>query len=185
MDPEQTLSEKIHNSRIVILNGEVNSQSAAQIIFEMLSLEKENPNSDIFFYINSPGGSVPDGLAIYDTMQYIKPDVVTVCFGTAASMGSFLLSSGTKGKRAALPHSQILIHQPMVGLNGVQQQTDITILSKHMERTRVTLEKIMARNMNKSVEQIHTDTERDFYMTAEEALDYGLIDKILYPEHQD
>lgn len=181
MSEQQSLAEKIYKSRIIVLNGQVNSESAANVIFQLLNMEKEDPNKDIFLYINSPGGSVTDGLAIYDTMQYIKPDVATVCFGMAASMGSFLLSSGTKGKRYALPHSNILIHQPLIGLQGTQQQTDIGILSRQMDKTRVVLEKILAKNTGQTLEKIHKDTDRDLYMTAEEALAYGLIDEILWP----
>ncbi len=176
--------EKIYESRIVVLNGVVDENSSARIIFELLNLEKEDPDKDIYLYINSPGGSVPNGLAIYDTMNYIKPDVATVCFGVAASMGSFLLSSGKKGKRAALPNSLILIHQPLAGMGGAQQQTDIKILADQIEKTRVKLEQMLAENTGQTIEQINKDTERDYYMTAEEALEYGLIDIILYPEEK-
>lgn len=182
MDEKTTLAEKIYKSRIIILNGEINANSAANVIFQLLNMEKEDPEKDIFLYINSPGGSVSDGLAIYDTMQYIKPDVATVCFGMAASMGSFLLSSGKKGKRYSLPHSNILIHQPMVGLQGVQQQTDVGILARQMDKTRVLLEKILAKNTGQTLEKINRDTERDNYLSAEEALEYGIIDEVLWPD---
>lgn len=181
MEAKKSLADKIYESRIIVLNGEVNAESAANVIFQLLNMAKENPNKDIFLYINSPGGSVSDGLAIYDTMRYIKPDVATVCYGLAASMGSFLLSSGQKGKRYALPHANILIHQPLVGLRGTQQQTDIGILAKQMDKTRALLEKILAENTGKPLETINKDTERDNYMSAEEALTYGLIDEILWP----
>lgn len=181
MSEKKSLGQKIYESRIIILNGEVNSESAAEIIFQLLSLEKEDPNKDILLYINSPGGSVTDGLAIYDTMNFVKPDVATVCFGMAASMGSFLLSSGAKGKRYALPHSDILIHQPLVGLQGYQQQTEIDILSVHLNKTRVLLEEILAKNTGQPIDKIHKDTERNYYMSAEEALEYGLIDAVLWP----
>lgn len=181
MKESKSLSEKIYENRIIVINGEINSETAVNVIFQLLNLEKEDPDSDIFLYINSPGGSVPDGLAIYDTMNYIKPDVATVCFGTAASMGSFLLSSGAKGKRSALPNSNILIHQPLIGLNGVQQQTDIEIIAKNMARTREKLEYILSKNTDKPLDVIHRDLERDYYMTAQEALEYGLIDQILEP----
>lgn len=181
MPEDKTLSQKIYESRIIVLNGEVNNESAAQVIFQLLNMEKEDPTKDIYLYINSPGGSVTDGLAIYDTMNYIRCDVATVCFGMAASMGAFLLCCGTKGKRMALPNSNILIHQPLVGLGGMQQQTDIAILAKNMLRTRDKLEVIFSEKTGKTVAQIHTDIERDNYMSADEALAYGLIDKILLP----
>ncbi len=178
------LVENMRQSRIVLINGTIDRNVAAQTIFELLHLEKEDPNKDIYLYINSPGGSINDGLAIYDTMNFIKPDVITVCFGMAASMGSFLLSSGKKGKRAALPNSLILIHQPLMGMEGFQQQTDIKIVADHIEKTRIKLEKILAENTGQTIEQINKDTERDNYMTAEEALEYGLIDIILYPKNK-
>lgn len=179
MSENKTLAQKIYDSRVIVLNGEVNNESATQVIFQMLSMEKENPREDIYLYINSPGGSVTDGLAIYDTMNYLQCDVATVCYGMAASMGAFLLACGTKGKRMALPNSSILIHQPLVGLGGMQQQTDIAIIAKNMLRTREKLEKIFADQTGQPIEKIHDDIERDNYLSAEEALQYGLIDKIL------
>lgn len=181
MPDEKSLSQKIYESRIIVLNGEVNNESAAQVIFQLLSMEKEDPTKDIYLYINSPGGSVTDGLAIYDTMNYVRCDVATVCFGMAASMGAFLLTCGAKGKRMALPNANVLIHQPLIGLGGMQQQTDIEIIAKNMLKTREKLERIFSEKTGKSVEQIHRDIERDNYMSADEALAYGLIDKLLLP----
>lgn len=181
MAEEKSLSQKIYESRIIVLNGEVNHESAAQVIFQLLSMEKEDPTKDIYLYINSPGGSVTDGLAIYDTMNYVRCDVATVCFGMAASMGAFLLACGTKGKRMSLPNANILIHQPLIGLGGMQQQTDIAIIAKNMLKTREKLEHIFSEKTGKSIEQIHQDIERDNYMSADEALAYGLIDKLLLP----
>jgi ATP-dependent Clp protease protease subunit len=181
MSESKSLADKIYENRIIVINGEINSETAANVIFQLLNMEKEDSSKDIYLYINSPGGSVNDGLAIYDTMNYVKPDVATVCFGTAASMGSFLLSSGAKGKRSALPNSNILIHQPLIGLNGIQQQTDIEIIAKNLAKTRAKLESILAKNTNKTIEVIHKDSERDYYMSAEDALEYGLIDHILSP----
>ena len=143
----------------------------------MLFLEAENPEKDIYLYINSPGGVVTSGMAIYDTMNYIKPDVVTICMGQAASMGAFLLSSGAKGKRFALPHARIMIHQPLGGAQG--QATDIEIHAKEILRMKKELNKILAENTGQSIRKIEKDTERDFFMSAEEALKYGLIDKVL------
>ncbi len=163
--------------RIVFLNGEVTDDSASVIIAQLLFLESQDPDKDINFYINSPGGSVTAGLAIYDTMNYIKCDVSTICVGLAASMGSFLLSSGAKGKRLALPNSEILIHQPLGGTQG--QASDIKIYSDFIIKTRKKLNTILSENTGKSIEIIEKDTERDNYMEAQEALEYGLIDKVI------
>lgn len=163
--------------RIVFLNGEVNDESAAAIVAQLLFLESQDPDKDISFYINSPGGSVTAGLAIYDTMNYIKCDVSTICIGLAASMGAFLLSSGTKGKRISLPHSEIMIHQPLGGTQG--QATDIKIYTENILKIKKTLNTVLSENTGKPLEVIELDTERDNYMTADEALEYGLIDKVI------
>jgi len=163
--------------RIVFLNGEVNDYSASSIIAQLLFLESQDRDKDINFYINSPGGSVTAGLAIYDTMNYIKCDVSTICIGLAASMGAFLLSSGTKGKRISLPNSEILIHQPLGGMQG--QASDIKIYTENILKMRTRLNRILAENTGKPLDQIQLDTERDNYMDANEALEYGLIDKII------
>ncbi|MBR2847366.1 MAG: ATP-dependent Clp endopeptidase proteolytic subunit ClpP [Clostridia bacterium] len=163
--------------RIVFLNGEVNDYSASSIIAQLLFLESQDRDKDINFYINSPGGSVTAGLAIYDTMNYIKCDVSTICIGLAASMGAFLLSSGTKGKRISLPNSEILIHQPLGGTQG--QASDIKIYTENILKMRTRLNTILAENTGKPLDQIQLDTERDNYMDANEALEYGLIDKII------
>ena len=168
---------RLLNDRIIMLNGEVNDASASVVIAQMLYLEGQDPDKDINFYINSPGGSVSAGMAIYDTMQYIKCDVSTICMGMAASMGAFLLSAGAKGKRLALPNSEIMIHQPLGGAKG--QATDIEIQAKQILRIKATLNEILAANTGKPLEVIERDTDRDNYMTAQEALDYGIIDKIL------
>ena len=168
---------RLLNDRIIMLNEEVNNTTASIVIAQMLYLEGQDPDKDINFYINSPGGSVTAGMAIYDTMQYIKCDVSTICMGMAASMGAFLLSAGTKGKRYALPNSEIMIHQPLGGTQG--QATEILIHAKHIEKTRENLNKILAENTGKSLEEIARDTERDNFMSAEEACDYGLIDKVI------
>ncbi len=168
---------RLLNDRIIMLNDEVNNTTASIVIAQMLYLEGQDPDKDINFYINSPGGSVTAGMAIYDTMQYIKCDVSTICMGMAASMGAFLLSSGAKGKRLALPNSEIMIHQPLGGTQG--QATEILIHAKHIERTRANLNKILAENTGKSLEEIARDTERDNFMTAAEAQEYGLIDKVI------
>ena len=171
---------RLLNDRIIVLSDEVNSTTASLVVAQLLFLEGQDKDKDISLYINSPGGSVTDGMAIYDTMQYIKCDVSTICMGMAASMGAFLLSSGAKGKRFCLPNSEVMIHQPLIsgGLSG--QQTDITIHAKYLEKTRETLEKIMAENCGKSYEQLHKDCERDNFLSAEEACAYGLVDKVLY-----
>jgi len=168
---------RLLKDRIVMLQGEINDHVASIIVAQLLFLEAENPEKDIYLYINSPGGVVTSGFAIYDTMNYIKPDVVTICMGQAASMGAFLLSSGAKGKRFALPHARIMIHQPLGGAQG--QATDIEIHAKEILRMKKELNKILAENTGQSVRKIEKDTERDFFMSAEEALKYGLIDKVL------
>ncbi|MDO4608801.1 MAG: ATP-dependent Clp endopeptidase proteolytic subunit ClpP [Clostridia bacterium] len=168
---------RLLNDRIIMLNGQVDDASASIIIAQLLYLEGQDPDKDINFYINSPGGSVSAGLAIYDTMQYIKCDVSTICMGMAASMGAFLLSSGAKGKRFALPNSEIMIHQPLGGAQG--QATDIIIHANHIKRTRANLNKILSENTGKPIEIIEQDTERDNFMSADEAADYGLIDKVI------
>ena len=168
---------RLLKDRIIMLQGEINDHVASIIVAQMLFLEAENPDKDIYLYINSPGGVVTSGFAIYDTMNYIKPDVVTICMGQAASMGAFLLSSGAKNKRFALPHARIMIHQPMGGAQG--QATDIEIHAKEILRMKKELNKILAKNTGQNIRKIEKDTERDFFMSAEEALKYGLIDKIL------
>ncbi len=168
---------RLARDRIIFLGEEVNDQIANEIIAIMLYLDSEDPGKDIFLYINSPGGVVTSGLAIYDTMQHIKSDVVTICLGLAASMGSFLLAGGTKGKRLALPHSRIMIHQPSGGTRG--QATDIEIEAKEIIRIRHQLNGIYAANTGKELEKIEKDMDRDFFMSAEEAREYGLIDKVI------
>jgi ATP-dependent Clp protease protease subunit len=165
------------HDRVIFLSDEVNDGTASLVVAQMLFLEAEDPDKDISLYINSPGGSVTAGMAIYDTMNFIKCDVSTICIGMAASMGAFLLSSGAKGKRIALPNSEIMIHQPLGGARG--QASDIKIQADLILRTRDNLNRILAENTGKSVEEIARDTERDNFMTAPEALSYGLIDKIL------
>ncbi len=169
---------RLLNDRIIMLSEEVNDTTASLIVAQLLYLEAQDPDKDIQFYINSPGGSVTAGLAIYDTMQYIKADVSTICVGMAASMGAFLLAAGTKGKRIALPNAEIMIHQPSGGSRG--QASDIKIQADQILRIRETLNRILAENTGKSVEQIALDTERDHFLTAEEAREYGLIDKVIY-----
>ena len=169
---------RLLNDRIIILSEEVNSTTASLIVAQMLYLEAQDPDKDIQFYINSPGGSVTDGMAIYDTMQYIKCDVSTICVGMAASMGAFLLSSGTKGKRIALPNAEIMIHQPLGGTQG--QATDMQIQVERMLKIKQRLNEILAENTGKPYEQVCADTERDNFMTAEQAQAYGLIDKVIY-----
>ena len=168
---------RLLNDRVIFLSDEVNDTTASLVVAQMLFLEAQDPDKDISFYINSPGGSVSAGMAIYDTMNFIKCDVSTICIGMAASMGAFLLSAGTKGKRFALPHSQIMIHQPLGGAKG--QAPDIEIQAKQILRIKATLNEILAANTGKPLETIEKDTDRDNYLTAQEALDYGLIDKIL------
>lgn len=174
---------RLLNDRIIILSEEVNQTTASLVIAQMLFLEGQDPDKDISFYINSPGGVITSGMAIYDTMQYIKCDVSTICMGMAASMGAFLLSSGTKGKRLALPNAEILIHQPLISGGGISGQcTDIKIHSDHMVETRRKLNEILAANTGKPIDVIERDTERDNYLTAQEALEYGLVDKVI--EHR-
>ncbi len=168
---------RLLNDRIIMLNDEVNSTTAGLVVAQLLYLEGQDSTKDISLYINSPGGSVTDGLSIYDTMQYIKCDVSTICMGMAASMGAFLLSAGTKGKRYALPNADIMIHQPSGGARG--QATDIEIHANHILRTKKKLNEILAQNTGQPFEVIARDTERDNFMTAQQALEYGLIDKVL------
>ena len=168
---------RLLKERIVILSEEVNSVTASLITAQLLFLEAEDPEKDIQFYINSPGGSESDGLMIYDTMRLIKPDVQTICMGMAASMGSVLLSAGTKGKRCILPNAEVMIHQPLGGAQG--QATEILIAADHIKDTRVRLNQILADNCGKDLETLMKDTDRDHWMTAQEALDYGIVDKIL------
>lgn len=169
---------RLLNDRIIVLSDEVNDATASIVVAQLLYLEGQDPEKDISLYINSPGGSVTAGFAIYDTMQYIKCDVSTICMGMAASMGAFLLSSGAKGKRFALPNSEIMIHQPSGGAQG--QATEIEITAKQILKIRERLNKILADNTGKPIDIIAKDTERDNFMSADEALDYGLVDKILY-----
>lgn len=167
---------RLLEDRIIFLNGEINDAVANTVIAEMIYLEGKNPDKDIFLYINSPGGSVSAGMAIYDTMNYVKCDVSTICVGLAASMGAFLLSSGAKGKRFALPNSEIMIHQPLGGAQG--QASDIAIQAKHIQKIKERLNKILSDNTGKPLKAIERDTDRDNYMSAEEAKNYGLVDKI-------
>ena len=168
---------RLLNDRIVFLSDEVNDTTASLVVAQMLFLEAQDPDKDISCYINSPGGSVTAGMAIYDTMQFIKCDVSTICIGMAASMGAFLLSSGTKGKRFALPHSEVMIHQPLGGARG--QASDIQIQAEQILKTKALLNKILSENTGKPLEVIERDTDRDNYMTAQEALEYGLVDNVL------
>lgn len=167
---------RLLEDRIIFLTGEINDASANVVIAQLIYLEGKNPDKDIFLYINSPGGSVTAGIAIYDTMNYIKCDVSTICIGMAASMGALLLSSGAKGKRFALPNSEIMIHQPLGGAQG--QASDIEIQARHMKKTKELLTKILSDNTGKSLKEIEKDTDRDNYMSAAEAKEYGLIDKV-------
>ena len=168
---------RLLKDRIILLGDEVNNMTANAIVAQLLFLEAEDPEKDIYLYINSPGGSVTAGMAIYDTMNYIKPDVSTVCLGMAASMGAFLLAAGAKGKRFALPNSEIMIHQPMGGASG--QATDIAIHAEHILRTKENLNRILAERTGQPLEKIKEDTERDNFMTAEQAKAYGLVDEVL------
>ncbi len=168
---------RLLNDRIIVLSDEVNDATASIVVAQLLYLEGQDPEKDISLYINSPGGSVTAGMAIYDTMQYIKCDVSTICMGMAASMGAFLLSSGAKGKRFALPNSEIMIHQPLGGARG--QATEIKIVADHILKTRERLNRILAENTGKDIEEIARDTERDNYLTAQEAMEYGLVDKVI------
>ena len=171
---------RLLSDRIVFLGEEVSDASASSMIAQMLFLEAQDPEKDIQLYINSPGGSVSAGFAIYDTMQYIKCDVSTICIGLAASFGAFLLAGGAKGKRMALPNAEIMIHQPAIHGNGIQgQATDIKITSDHIQKSKKRLNTILAENTGKSIDEVAVATERDNYMTAEEAMNFGLIDKII------
>ena len=171
---------RLLNDRIILLNEDVNSASAGVVVAQLLYLEGQDPEKDISLYINSPGGVITDGMAIYDTMQYIKCDVSTICLGMAASMGAFLLAAGTKGKRFALPNSEIMIHQPSGGAQG--QATDISIHANHILRVKEKLNTILSERTGQPLEVVQRDTERDNFMTAQEALEYGLIDKVI--EHR-
>ena len=171
---------RLLKDRIIILGSDVNDQVANSITSQLLFLEAQDSEKDIYFYINSPGGSVTAGFAIYDTIQHIKPDVQTICIGMAASMGSFLLAAGAKGKRFALPNAEVMIHQPLGGAQG--QATEIEIAANHILKTREKLNRILAERTGQSIEQIQKDTDRDNFLTAEEAKAYGLIDEVMEPE---
>ena len=173
---------RLLNDRIIMLCDEVNDTTASLVVAQLLYLEGKDPDKEINLYINSPGGSISAGLAIYDTMQYIKCDVSTICIGLAASMGAFLLSSGTKGKRLVLPNAEVMIHQPSAGSRGYSQATDIKINADHILRTKARLNRILAQNTGKTAEEVERDCERDYWMTAQEALEYGLVDKVI--EHR-
>lgn len=168
---------RLLNDRIIFITGEIETHMADLIVAQLLYLESQDPKKDIQLYINSPGGAVTAGMAIYDTIQYIKPDVSTICIGQAASMGAVLLSAGTKGKRYALPNADIMIHQPLGGAQG--QVTDIRIVSEKIQKIKDNLNKILSENTGRSFEKIEKDTDRDYYMTSQEALEYGLIDKVI------
>ena len=170
---------RLLNDRIIMLSDEVNDATASLVVAQLLYLEGQDPDKDISLYINSPGGSVTAGFAIYDTMQYIKCDVSTICFGLAASMGAFLLAAGAKGKRLALPNSEIMIHQPLIGGGLSGQATDIKIHADHLVRTRTKLNRILSERTGQTIETIERDTERDNFMTAQEAAAYGLIDSVI------
>ena len=176
----QDIFSMLLEDRIVMLSEEVNDTSASLVVSQLLYLESQDPEKDISLYINSPGGSVTAGMAIYDTMQYIKCDVSTICIGLAASMGAFLLSAGAKGKRLALPNSEIMIHQPLISGGLAGQCTDIKIRADHLVRTRENLNRILAENTGKPIETIRQDTERDNFMSAAEAAEYGLVDKVIF-----
>lgn len=173
---------RLLEDRVIFLTGEINDAVADTVVAQLIYLEGKDPNKDISLYINSPGGSVTAGLAIYDTMNFIKCDVSTICIGLAASMGAFLLSSGTKGKRYALPNSEIMIHQPLGGAQG--QASDIKIQAEHIIKTKYRLNKILAENSGKPIEQLEKDTDRDNYLSAEEAKEYGLIDEVIVKRPQ-
>lgn len=174
---------RLLKDRIIMLSGEVNDAVSSSIVAQMLFLEAEDPSKDIYFYINSPGGVVTSGMAIYDTMNYIRPDVVTICIGQAASMGAFLLSSGAKGKRYALPHARIMIHQPLGGAQG--QATDIEIQAKEILRMKAELNEILAKNCGHTVKKLEKDTDRDNFMSAAEAVEYGIIDEVLVQKEKE
>jgi ATP-dependent Clp protease protease subunit len=168
---------RLLKSRIIVLSDQINDVTASLVVAQLIYLEHEDTDRDITLYINSPGGSITSGFAIYDTMQYIKPDVSTICIGMAASMGAFLLAAGTKGKRFALPNSEIMIHQPLGGIQG--QATDIKIHTERLMRMKDTLNSILSKNTGQPLEKIEKDVERDYFMTAQEALEYGIIDKVM------
>jgi len=168
---------RLLKDRIIMLTGEINDTVASSVVAQLLFLESEDPDKDIYLYINSPGGVVTAGMAIYDTMQYIKPDVSTICVGQAASMGSLLLTAGAQGKRFALPNARIMIHQPLGGARG--QSTDIQIQAQEMQRTRDMINEVLTKHTGQSLEKINTDTERDNFMSAQEAVEYGLVDKVI------
>ena len=168
---------RLLKDRIIMLSGEINDAVASSVVAQLLFLEAEDPDKDIYFYINSPGGVITSGFSIFDTMNYIKPDIVTICIGQAASMGAFLLASGTAGKRYALPNARIMIHQPLGGAQG--QATDILIQAEEIKRLKDTLNEILAEKTGKKIRQIEKDTDRDNFMSAKEAVEYGLIDKVL------
>ncbi|DAB37477.1 MAG: ATP-dependent Clp endopeptidase, proteolytic subunit ClpP [Sulfuricurvum sp. GWF2_44_89] len=174
---------RLLKDRIIMLSGEVNDPVASSIVAQLLFLEAEDPQKDIYFYINSPGGVITSGMAIYDTMNYIRPDVCTICIGQAASMGAFLLSSGAKGKRYALPHARIMIHQPLGGAQG--QATDIEIQAKEILRMKAELNEILAKNCGQSVKKLEKDTDRDNFMSAAEAVLYGIIDEVLVQKEKE
>lgn len=167
---------RLLKDRIIMLDGEINDTTASLVVAQLLYLESESRDADISLYINSPGGSVTAGFAIYDTMNYIQPDVSTICVGMAASMGAFLLSSGAKGKRICLPNSEVMIHQPLGGASG--QATEIEIAAKHILQTKERINRILAANTGNPISEVEKDTDRDNYMTAQEALEYGIVDKI-------
>lgn len=168
---------RLLKDRIIMLSGEINDQVASSIVAQLLFLEAEDPEKDIYLYINSPGGVITSGFSIFDTMNYIRPDISTICIGQAASMGAFLLSCGTPGKRYSLPNSRIMIHQPLGGAQG--QATDIEIQAKEILRLKKTLNEILSKNTKQTIKKIEKDTERDFFMSAKEAMEYGLVDKVL------
>jgi ATP-dependent Clp protease protease subunit len=168
---------RLLKDRIIMLSGEINDQVSSSIVAQLLFLEAEDPEKDIYLYINSPGGVITSGFSIYDTMNYIRPDISTICIGQAASMGAFLLSCGTPGKRYALPNSRIMIHQPLGGAQG--QATDIEIQAKEILRMKKSLNEILAKNTKQTIKKIERDTERDFFMSSSEAMEYGLVDKVL------
>jgi ATP-dependent Clp protease protease subunit len=172
---------RLLKDRIVFLGGEVDDTTASLVVAQLLFLEAEDPDKDIQLYINSPGGSVTAGMAIYDTMQYVKPDVSTICVGLAASMGAFLLAAGAKGKRRALPNSEVMIHQPSGGARG--QATDIAIVAEHIVKIKKKMNRILSERTGQPLERIEADVERDFYMSAEEAKAYGIVDEIFLPRH--
>ena len=176
-DRSYDIYSRLLKDRIIILTGEINDTVASSVVAQLLFLESEDPDKDIYLYINSPGGVVTAGMAIYDTMQYIKPDVSTICVGQAASMGSLLLTAGAKGKRFSLPNARIMIHQPLGGARG--QSTDIQIQAQELQRTRDMLNNVLSKHTGQSLDKINTDTERDNFMSAEEAVSYGLIDKVI------